>query len=312
MKEKIKAHVFTLPRWFAAPFFGSAVLLGAVLAGGINSNAWMAFIAAMLVMAGGHAFNSFLDYAWTGLDKGEVGERSAEKDYTEGQNLIESGIVSARETAINGIACYALSAIPIIFLISRVGWQIAVPWVIGMLITFWYAKAKFNWTQELAIGSAAGPVAVLLGMFAITPNPDWVTGLIVSVPLAVTLGFGDMPLDEWPDAEANLKKGVKSIAYMVWKNKLDLGTYMMWWMPMVYCYQVFLIVMGYLAPLTAITFVIFPFLVGATVLLKPSADAYYPDGDKLLRRHFKKWATAFIIIIAFYPVLLLVGQIIGG
>jgi len=296
MKGKIKAHLFTLPRWFAAPFFGSAVLLGSVLAGGINSNAWLALITAMLVMAGGHAFNSFLDYAWTGLDKGEVGERSADKDYTGGQSIIEAGIVSARETAINGAVCYALSAIPMSFLILRVGWQVVVLWVIGMLITFWYAKAKFNWTQELAIGSAAGPVAVLLGMFAITPNPDWVSGLIISFPLSITLGFGDMPLDEWEDAEANLRKGVKSIAYKVWEYKIDLGFYMLTWMVLAYTYQTFLIAIGKLAPLTGLTFIVFPFLVAWAVLL---------------RANFRKAAGAFILTVAFYPVLLLVGQLLG-
>jgi len=296
MKGKLKAHLLQLPRWFAVPFFGSAVLLGAVLAGGINSNAWLAFIAAMLVMAGGHAFNSFLDYAWTGLDKGEVGDRSAEKDYTGGQNLIEQGIVSARETAINGVVCYALSAIPIILLISRVGWQIVIPWTIGMLITFWYAKGKFNWTQELAIGSAAGPVAVLLGMFAITPNPDWVSGLIISFPLAITLGFGDMPLDEWEDAEANLKKGVKSIAYKVWEYKIDLGFYMLVWMVFAYTYQVFLIAIGKLVPLTGLTFIVFPVLVACTVLLKAN---------------FRKAAAGFMLTVSFYPILLLVGQLLG-
>jgi len=296
MKEKIKAHLFTLPRWFAIPFFGSAVLLGAVLAGGINSNAWLAFIAAVLVMAGGHAFNSFLDYAWTGLDKGEVGERSAEKDYTGGQSIIEAGIVSARETAINGTVCYALSAIPMSFLILRVGWQVVVLWVIGMLITFWYAKAKFNWTQELAIGSAAGPVAVLLGMFAITPNPDWVSGLIISFPLSITLGFGDMPLDEWEDAEANLRKGVKSIAYKVWEYKIDLGFYMLTWMVLAYTYQVFLIAIGQLAPLTGLTFIVFPFLVACTVFLKAN---------------FRKAAAGFMLAVSFYPILLLVGQLLG-
>ena len=110
---KIKAHLWTLPRWFAAPFFGSAILLGAVLAGGINANAWLALIAGLLVMAGGHSFNSFLDYAWTGLDKGEIEDRSAEKDYTGGQNLIEAGIVTVREVAINAIAWYLLSAVPL-------------------------------------------------------------------------------------------------------------------------------------------------------------------------------------------------------
>ena len=39
MKTKLKAHLWTLPRWFAAPFFGSSMLIGAVLAGGIDANA---------------------------------------------------------------------------------------------------------------------------------------------------------------------------------------------------------------------------------------------------------------------------------
>ncbi|GAJ22545.1 unnamed protein product, partial [marine sediment metagenome] len=124
-RQKLKAHLFTLGRPFAIPFFGSAILLGAVLAGGLCANAWIALIAGLLVMFGGHAFNSFLDWK-SGLDKGETEDRSAEKDYTGGQNLIEQGIVSARETAINGMVCYVLSAIPISFLILRVGWQVVI------------------------------------------------------------------------------------------------------------------------------------------------------------------------------------------
>ena len=34
-------------------------------------NSWLGVIGTMLVMAGGHSFNSFLDYSWTGLDRGE-------------------------------------------------------------------------------------------------------------------------------------------------------------------------------------------------------------------------------------------------
>src|SRR5450759_2441548 len=97
MKRKLKAHLWTLPRWFAAPFFGSTLLLGAVLAGDISANSWWALVAGLLIMAGGHSFNSYLDYAWTGIDKGEVEERSAEKAYTGGQNLLANGIVSQRE-----------------------------------------------------------------------------------------------------------------------------------------------------------------------------------------------------------------------
>ena len=53
MKEKIKAHLFTLPRWFAAPFFGCSLLMGAVLAGGLGANAWIALVGGLLIMAGG-------------------------------------------------------------------------------------------------------------------------------------------------------------------------------------------------------------------------------------------------------------------
>ncbi|GAJ23056.1 unnamed protein product, partial [marine sediment metagenome] len=59
--------------------------------------------------------NSFLDYSWTGLDKGEIEDRSAEKDYCGGQNIIEAGIVTPQEVAFNALAWYLLSAVPIIY-----------------------------------------------------------------------------------------------------------------------------------------------------------------------------------------------------
>ncbi|MBA7593436.1 hypothetical protein ES703_00356 [subsurface metagenome] len=296
MKGKLKAHLWTLPRWFAIPFFGSSILLGSVLAGGINLNAWLGLIAGLLVMAGGHAFNSFLDWK-SGLDQGEVEDRSAEKDYCGGQNLIAAGIVSVRETAFNGIGCYALSAIPIGFLVARTGWPILIFWLMGMLISFWYSWGKFNWTHELSLGIGVGPVCMLLGMFAVSPSPDWGVGLAVGGMMAVILSFGGLPLDEWPDAEANLKRGVKSIAYKVWEYDVDLGTYMMWWFVMMYVYQVLLIAVGFLAPLTALTFILFPFLAGGTVFLK---------------RNFRKAAGIYVLILAFYPILILVGQMVGG
>jgi len=171
MKEKIKAHLFTLPRWFAAPFFGCSLLMGAVLAGGLGANAWIALVGGLLIMAGGHSFNSFLDYAWTGLDKGEVGERSAEKDYAGGQSIIALGIVSEREVLFNAISWYILALAPLIYLAINVSWIILPLAIAGMLITFWYACGKFNWTHETALAAGVGPIAVLLGMFSVNPSP---------------------------------------------------------------------------------------------------------------------------------------------
>jgi 1,4-dihydroxy-2-naphthoate octaprenyltransferase len=182
MKKKIKVHLFTLPRWFATPLFGAPAVLGGLLAGGMTANSWIGVIAALLIMAGGHSFNSFLDYAWTGLDKGKPKERSAEKDYAGGQSVIATGLVTTREVATNASVWYLLSLIPLTYLAINVGWPILLIGIIGMMMTFWYAKAKFNWTHELALGVASGPMPVLMGMFATTVSPPWVVGLVASVP----------------------------------------------------------------------------------------------------------------------------------
>jgi len=295
--RKIKAHIFTLPRWFAAPFFGGVLLLGAVLAGGINANAWIGLAAGLLVMAGGHSFNSFLDYSWTGLDKGEVEDRSAEKNYCGGQNIIEAGIVTPREVLLNAVGWYVLSAVPVIYLAVNVGWPILPVWIVSMSITCWYSKAKFNWTHELALFMGAGPLAALIGMYSVSPNSAWLTGIAASAPAGLMLSFVGLPLDEYPDAEANLKKGVKSVAYKVWEYGVDLGFYLLAWIIFVYLLQLFLIAVGILAPLTWLTFVLVPLFMASLVFLKKS---------------FRKTAGILVIIGACYPLLMLVGQIFGS
>jgi len=297
MKAKLKAHLWTLPRPFAIPFFGCSLLMGAVLAGGIGGNAWIALAGGLLIMAGGHSFNSFLDYEWTGLDKGEVSDRSAEKDYTGGQSIIALGIVSSKEVLFNALGWYALSLIPIIYLSIKVTWVLLPLAIAGMLITFWYAWGKFNWTHETALATGVGPIAVLIGMFSVNPNPPWLVGLLVSVPTAVILCYLGLAFDEWPDAEANLKKGVKSLAYKVWEYGISLEWYLLSWFLFVLIYQIFLIVIGVLAPMTAITFFVFPLLITCLVLLKGN---------------FRKVGGFVVLVAALYPILLLIGQIVGG
>jgi len=294
---KLKAHLWTLPRWFATPFFGAVLLLGAVLAGGINANAWIGLAAGLLVMAGGHSLNSFLDYSWTGLDKGEIEDRSAEKDYCGGQNIIEASIVTPQEVFWNALGWYFLSAAPVVYLAVTVGWPIVIVWFLGALVSFWYSWAKFNWTHELALFVGAGPLAALIGMYSVTPDPEWWVGIAASAPAGLILSFVGLPLDEYPDAEANLKKGVKSVAYKVWEHDVDLGFYLLAWTVFVYLLQLFLIVVGILAPLTWLTFILVPLFMAAIVFLK---------------KHFRRAAGIIVIIGACYPVLMLIGQIFGG
>ena len=297
MQQKIKAHLWTLPRWFAAPIFGGSAVLGGLLSGGMTANSWLGVVGALLVMAGGHSFNSFLDYAWTGLDKGESGERSVEKDYAGGQSVIAAGIVSAREVAFNAIGWYVLALIPLIYLAVNVGWGILVVGFLGMLVTFAYAQSKFNWTHEMVLGTAAGPLAVLSGMFATTGSPSWTTGLVAGVPALILISFVGLAIDEWPDAEANLTKGVRSVAYKVWEYGVSLEWYVSSWLLFMYMYQVFLIAIGILEPLSAISFFTWPFMISFLVLSK---------------RNFRKWAGMVVFAGVTYPVLLALGQFLGS
>jgi 1,4-dihydroxy-2-naphthoate octaprenyltransferase len=297
MKEKLKVHLWTLPRWFATPLFGAPAVLGGLLAGGMTVNSWIGVIAALLVMAGGHSFNSFLDYAWTGLDKGKLKERSAEKDYAGGQSVIATGLVSVREVAINAIVWYILALIPLIYLAINVSWPILIIGILGMLMTFWYAKAKFNWTHELALGIASGPMPLLMGMFATSISPPWVTGLVASIPFFILPAFIGLALDEYPDAEANLKKGVKSVSYKVWEYGISLEWYLSSWILFMCLYHIFLIAIGILAPLSAIAFLGFPFFMVFIVLL---------------RKDFRKWAGITVFTGVTYPILLVIGQFLGS
>ena len=303
----METHLWTLPRWFAAPYFGSTLLLGAVLAGGVNAHSWWALAGGLLIMAGGHSFNSYLDYAWTGIDKGKVEDRSAEKAYTGGQNLLANGTVSLKEVLANALFWYVLALGPIIYLGITVGFGVLLIAFLAMLITFWYSWGKFNWTHELSLGVGAGPVSALLGMFGTTPHPDIAAGLLAGVPVAILLCFGGLALDEWPDAEANLKKGAKSIAFYVWNASISLEAFLGIWFAYMYLFQFFLIYLGILSAQTMWTFVMVPVFMALLVLLR-SKDLK----DKGKDQAFKKTAGVFVMIAALYPIILLVSQWIAS
>ena len=240
---------------------------------------------------------------------------ASEKDYTGGQNIIATGTVSLREVFCNAIGWYLFSAGPVIYLAVTVTPLIYIPWVLGMLVTFWYSIAKFNYTHELALGVAVGPLPVLLGMYGVNAHPNISNGLLVSVLFAVVLSFIGLSLDEWPDAKANLKKGVKSVAYLVWKyspelplNTVENGqstdkdlTVLQWyctsWISLLFLYQIFLIVIGILKPLTGWTLILAPFLLAMLVIM---------------RENFHKSMRIIIGIAAMYPVILVVTQVFGG
>jgi len=302
MKAKIKAHLWTLGRFFAVPFFGVTLLCGVTIANGSlgSLNTWLAFITATLIMAGGHSFNTLLDTVWTRLDSGE--ETSVSKGYAAGCNVITGGILSPREVLANALGWYVLSLIPLIMLTVRVTPLILVPAILGMGVTFWYSKSKFTtWSHELAL--ASGPVAACVMGALSTGTGEWVNAFLVALPIVTIFSFAGLALDEHPDAEANLKKGVRSLPYKIWEYGFDLPTYLLFWIVAAYCVQGFLVAANILAPLTGITFILLPPTFGLLVYLKGAL------GDP---ERFKSIALKFVMILALYPVLLLVGQAIEG
>ena len=320
IKSKIKIHLWNLPRWFASPFFAISILLGCLIAGGITFNAWIAVIAGLLIMAGGHSANSLIDYAWTGLDKGEKEDRSAEKSYTGGQNLIENGLVSLKGITINVIVWYVLALIPLIWLSIHADARILWLGLVGMMGTVAYGYSKFNWLHETTLGVLVGPICGLLGAFAVNPNPPIVSVILVSIIPAVVLSFAGLALDEFPDAAANLRKGVKSIAYKIWEyseitttmDRLQLPDwapgdlwykscsllqwYLTTWLLMLFGFQIFLISVHILKPMTGLGFLMFPPILCSLVFL---------------RKHFNRTAVVIIALAAVYLALILVGQIVG-
>jgi 4-hydroxybenzoate polyprenyltransferase len=309
MKEKISIHLWTLGRWFALPFFGGATLIGVVLAGGglTSLNSWLAFATAALLMAGGHSFNTYLDTVWTHLDTPD--SHSVEKGYTAGSTVIVGGWASEKEVLANALSWYALGLIPGIWLAVTVTPWVLIPIVYGMAVTFIYCWSKFSYFHEAVL--ASGPVAgAVLGALS-TGTGDWINALLVSIPIVLIFSYAGLALDEYCDAYTNLQKGVNSLAYKIWEYKFALVNYIFFWVLLAYIIQTLFIAIGLLDAWSSITFILWPFIIAFLVMLKPKADTVRenPTSNKALVE-FNKSAMLIVMIAAFYPILLLVGEII--
>ncbi len=87
------------------------------------------------------------------------------------------------------------------------------------------------------------------------------------------------------------------MAYMVWKYGVSLEWYASTWLMFLLIYQLFLIQLNILNPATALAFIPAAAVIPLLVMMKGN---------------FRKTMGAIVLVAAFYPILLLVGQIIGG
>lgn len=316
--KKLKIHLLTLPRWFALPWFGGCALIGSVIAGGTlgELNTWLAFISVALLMASGHSQNSYIDWA-VGLDSKDG---SVEKGYTGGCGVIPGGLLSPAEVVFNFIALAAAGLAVCGVIAARVNPYVFVPAVLSLAVPYFYTKGKFSWYHETALASGI-VLGTIQGMLAVNPNAEWWRGILVALPPAIVLCYLGLAFDEYLDAEANLGKGVKSLAYKVWEYRFDLSLYILCWLVALYILQLFLITIGVLKPLTMISLIDFPAIVAVLVFLKPWADDvrkcadYFPSPVKTYKRNkaiqgFNKVGRVLVLIGMTYPLLILLGQAI--
>lgn len=292
--KKLKAVLVTLPRWFATPGIVCMVLLGGVLSGGINWLVWVAALSGLCAMSWGHGMNTFLDYAWTGFDKGTVEYRSKGKTYTVGQNVIASGTLSVAESFWYSFIWLVLSAVFALIIHLQVGPWIWLPWVLGALVTFLYSWGKLHYLCEFALGMGFGPLAVMLGASA-TPHPQMLIAFLAGLPFFVLWGYFAETIDQWTDAEPNWPRGLRNMGALLWKNNVSFVAFVSFLILTTFAVQL-LITPSVLKPLAGISLVTFiPF---SFCLLH-------------IEKNLKVGVIWGLVGIFLYALLLLLGQILG-
>jgi hypothetical protein len=263
----MKLVLCTLPRWAFAPIGIASVLLGYIVS--TDTYSWiiiLPIICAMFGMAWAHTMNTYLDYHWTGLDKGGEGQSHA-KPYSSGSQVIareengSSGIGTVSKiVAITGIVYLTLSGATLIalaFIVDLPIWS-TIPWVVLVGATFWYSWGKLHYQCEIALGVGFGPAAALLGA-AITPDPDIVKVILTSMPILLIFGFVAEIYDQWYDADANLDRGLKNIGAWVYKMQYSLTHIIVWSIVIVIATHTLLVSYNYLDSFTFIACIVLIF-----------------------------------------------------
>lgn len=296
IKSKLVAHLVTLPRPFAAPIAICAVILGGIIAGAAPFHLFWAVMAGLFLMAGAHSWNSFHDWAITKFDQGTPEERSRPKEYTIGQNVIETGVLSIKEVFINSIGWFVLSlgfVIPLSLMVTPWVW---LPWGLVVLCVPWYSEAKKLWHPEVPLGLGFSTFAIWLGQAA-GGKPDFALGALISVPLFLCWGVLAEHVDQADDYKPNWPKGGRSLGMLVAHMGIPLLWSIGWFTTIVFLSQIFLIAIGALAPWTGLTLLAFiPITFGAL----------------LIDKEHKKGVLGVLAGILLYSIFMVIGQIMGG
>lgn len=286
----LQTYLLVAPRWFALPVALLGIMFGVVVQDSWNSSVIWALLAGAALMSWGHIMNSVLDWAWTGLDKGEEGTRSFEKPYTGGQNLIASGKASVLGLSINAVIWLLISVFAV-FMLQTTAWVWLV-WGVTALSTFHYSWAKLHYHPEIPLGIGFGPCAVWLGM-STSGEIAWVQGFLVGLPLFLIFGVVGEFADQALDAEANYPKGGRSLGILAAHHGIDIRLGLMVLLWLTFLVQGFLVFFNVLSVLTALTLISLVFFFLFVALYRRSQNVAVMLG---------------LLGIFFYAALLVIGE----
>ena len=219
---KLRLHGLVLPRFFALPAALAGMLMGPALLGRWSWDVLWVLASGAAGMAWAHQANSWLDYSWTGLDRGPEASRSREKLYTGGQGVIARGLITPQEVALGAFAWLTLSALLIAVAAWRTSPWVWLPWALIAPMTFGYSWAKLHWHPEVPLCLGFATFSTWLGM-AVFGRPDFWLGFVGSLPLFLIWAMAEQ-VDQAIDYEPNWPKGARSSG-MWWRHKgLPLGS----------------------------------------------------------------------------------------
>lgn len=217
-RQNAVLSLWTLPRHFAVPVAISSVVLGWVISAPLSLGVLLPVAAMFCISAYSHTFNTLLDYSWTGFDKGEPEDRSRPKPYTSGQQIIADKLLSPG----------AVFGIGFVWLVTGVvvaawgGMTVYLFACATACITFWYSWGKLHWQAETALAVGFGPLPALMGAAA-SGTPDYLAAALASLPIAIIFGFSAEIFDQWWDADANWRRGLRNIGAWVWHKNLSVS-----------------------------------------------------------------------------------------
>ena len=262
LNGKVSAYLWTLPRWFALPGVVASVALGGVLTGQSPGIIALACLAGALLMAYAHAYNSWADWR-SGLDQGSESERSHEKPYTGGQNVIAQGLVSLTEVGGVTLVYLVLSFIATGVLSSYTTQWVFLPWVLVAACAPLYSWGKFTYTCELVLGLGFGPFAVMFGA-AVGPGPEMARAFLAGIPFGIVFGYMAELVDQYLDADVNVPKGLRNLGALCWRKDWGLGSMLSLMVVVTMGVHVALVKTQVLSHWTILTLPVLPFIVALT------------------------------------------------